>query len=78
VEKLRWEQHQGGDGWAAMLDTRIVAEVVPYGYRTRPYWVGWIHGKERLRGRYITRQEAEIAVEVALHNEPPGDASIPP
>jgi hypothetical protein len=69
VDTLRWELHRGTDGWAAILHDRIVAEVVPYGPSNRPYWVGWIHGNERVKGRFATRQLAEIAVEYALRTE---------
>ena len=69
MENLKWESHRGTDGWAAVLDGRIVAEVVPYGSHSRPYWVGWIRGSERVTGRFATRQQAESAVEGALRAE---------
>jgi hypothetical protein len=68
VDDLLWELHRGTDGWAAVVDGRIVAEVVPYG-RGAPYWVGWVGGSERVKGRYATRQQAQKAVEVALWGE---------
>jgi hypothetical protein len=47
----------------------MLAEVVPYGSRLRPYWVGWIRGSERVRGRFATRDQAQMAVESAIRVE---------
>jgi hypothetical protein len=66
---FKWEFERGTNGWAAVLDGRTVAEVVPYGPSSPPYWVGWIHGNERVKGRFATRQQAETAVELTLRGE---------
>ncbi len=58
---IRWRQHYTGQNWDALIDGRVVAEVVPYGRTSNRYWTAWI-GQRRI-GNYPTDTEAKRAVE---------------
>jgi hypothetical protein len=66
--EVTWHQRRFGTRWVAMVDGRIVGDLIPYGRMKAPRWIALVR-RQRI-GHYATLDDAKAAVEAALTGAP--------